>query len=177
MSLLTLPTLENTKKEEVKDVYAQALNSFGTVPNGLKLWAVSPQKLSMQWGNMMNDMSKDSENLKFKIIMRYILANKDSCKYCIGFNKGMLMNMFDMDEKVVDELENNPSIAPLDEKNLTLLLFSLKAYKNGHLIEKNDIDELKKLGTTEEEIFDAVYAASYTHVVNTLFEVFNIELD
>jgi len=53
----------------------------------------------------------------------------------------------------------------------------LRAYKDAHSIQKEDIDMLKKLGTTEEEIFDAVYAASYTHVVNTLFETFNIEAD
>jgi hypothetical protein len=174
MSLLILPTVENAK-DEVKDIYTQALNNFGMVPNGLRLWGVSPQKLKMQWGNMMNDMSKDPENLKLKVIMRYILANKDSCEYCIGFNKGMLMNMFKIEESVIDGLENDPSTAPLDEKHLALLLFSLRAYKDAHSIQKEDIDMLKKLGTTEEEIFDAVYAASYTHVVNTLFETFNIE--
>lgn len=176
MSLLNLPTQENATGE-VKEIFDQAQEKFGIIFNGLRMWAVSPDKLSAQWKSMNKSMSKEPETVKMYTILRYILARRDECSYCISFNEGMLINMFGLDLDLVKSLNKDPLKSPLDDKHKALMTFALQAVIKPDSIEKKDMDSLKEFGVSEMEIFDVVYVASYTFVVNTLFETFNIEKD
>ena len=176
MSLLSLASVENSTGE-VKEIFQKAQEQFGVLFNGLRIWAVSPEKLSAQWDAMSKTMAKDPQTVKMYTILRYILADKDECTYCIGINEGMLINMFGLDLELVENLQTNPLLAPLDNKHKALMTFALQAVTNPDSIGSKDINSLKEFGASEMEIFDVVYAASYTSVVNTLFKTFKIEKD
>ena len=176
MSLLNLPTAENATGE-VKEIFDEAQEKFGVLLNGLRMWAVSPDKLSTQWENMNKNMSKGPETAKMYTILRYILANKDECHYCISVNESMLINMFDLDIELVNSLRKDPLKAPLDDKHKALMSFALQAVTNPGSIGIKDINSLKEFGASEMEIFDVVYVASYTFVLDTLLETFKIQKD
>lgn len=101
-------------------------------------------------------------------MMRMLLGEAQECTYCLGLNKGMLLNMFKvpMDELVA--LSKDPSTAKLDEKQKTMLLFILKAAKTPHDTSSKDFDALKKLGWSDTDIFEAVKAGTNV-VAATLF--------
>ena len=176
MSLLNIPTVENATGE-VKEIFDEIQNAFGMVPNGIKLWSANPEALRGQWNHIKQRMSKDQEDQKLHTIIRYLVSGEGGCNYCIGFNGGMLINMYGVTQDELIAMKDKPSAAPLDKKNKALLVFAMKAIKDAESITAGDISLLKSLDITEMEMFDIVHAASHMLVVNTLFKTFKVEQD
>jgi len=176
MSLLNIATVENATGE-VKEIYDEILGMFGMVPNGIKTFSINPKALKMQWEGIKNVLSKDKEDRLLYGLVRYLMSNRNDCKYCIDFNAGMLISQCGVTQGELDETFKNPANAPLNEKNKALLLFAIKSIKNAHSVDANDINTLKQLGASEIEIFDIVKSASHMFVVNTLYDTFKVEQD
>ena len=176
MSLLNIPTVENATGE-IKEIFDEIQGMFGSVPNGIRLWSASPEALKGQWNHIKQRMSKDKENQKLHTIIRYLVSDESNCKYCVGFNGGMLMNMYGVSQDELTAMKDDPSSAPLDSKNKALLVFAMKAIKDADAVNSEDINALKDLGINETEIFDIVHAASHMLVVDTLFKTFKVEQD
>jgi len=176
MSLLHIPA-EEEATEDVKKIFAEIESMIGRVPNGLKLWSVSPRALRAQWAGMKSILSRPKEEQKLYAIIRYLASEENGCTYCIGLNGGMLINYYDVTQDELIAMQKDPASAPLEEKNKALLLFAMKAIKDADSVSANDIDTLTRLGISEEEMFNIVLAASHMFVVNTLFKTFKVEQD
>jgi len=176
MSLLHIPPKEEAT-EDVKKIFTEIESMIGRVPNGLKLWSVSPRALRAQWAGMKSILSRPKEEQKLYAIIRYLASEENGCTYCIGLNGGMLINYYDVTQDELIAMQKDPASATLDEKNKALLLFAMKAIKDADSVSANDIDVLTKLGISEEEMFNIVLAASHMFVVNTLFKTFKVEQD
>jgi alkylhydroperoxidase/carboxymuconolactone decarboxylase family protein YurZ len=176
MSLLNEATLKNATGE-VKAIFDEVLEKRGTIPNGLRLWSVSPDALKMQWANIKKMFTKSPEEQKLLTIIRYLAANKNDSKYCIGLAGKMLIDNFGFTQKSLLSMLEAPSIAPLDKKHKALLIFAMKSISNADDINQNDIILLKEIGITEMEMFDIVRTASHMFVVNTLFKTFKVVAD
>ena len=90
---------------------------------------------------------------------------------------GMLMNMHGMSQEELLAMKEDPTKSPLEKKNKALLLFAIKAVKSPDSVNAEDIEALKQLGISEEEMFEIVKSASHMFVVNTLFRTFKVEQD
>ena len=176
MSLLHIPA-EEEATEDVKKIFAEIESMIGRVPNGLKLWSVSPRALRAQWAGMKSILSRPKEEQKLYAIIRYLASEENGCTYCIGLNGGMLINYYGVTQDELIAMQKDPASAPLDDKNKALLLFAMKAIKDADSVSANDIDTLTRLGISEEEMFNIVLAASHMFVVNTLFKTFKVEQD
>jgi len=176
MSLLHIPA-EEEATEDVKKIFAEIESKIGRVPNGLKLWSVSPRALRAQWAGMKSILSRPKAEQKLYAIIRYLASEENGCTYCIGLNGGMLINYYDVTQDELIAMQKDPASAPLDDKNKALLLFAMKAIKDADSVSANDIDTLTRLGISEEEMFNIVLAASHMFVVNTLFKTFKVEQD
>ena len=176
MSLLKIATVE-TATGEVKEIFNEIQSAFGMVPNGIRLWSMNPERLKMAWDNIKELHSKDEDTQKLHTIIRYLISEAEDCKYCIGFNGNMLINIYGMSQDSLLEMSKNPSMAPLGNKNKALLLFALKAAENSDAVNIEDINALKELNISEKEMYDIVYYASQMHVVDTLFKTFKVQAD
>ena len=176
MSLLNEATLKNATGE-VKVIFDEVLEKRGMVPNGLRLWSVSPKALKAQWANVKTMFTKSYEEQKLLTIIRYLAANKNDSKYCIGLAGKMLIKNFDFTEESLLSMLEAPSTAPLDKKHKALLIFAMKSISDADDINERDINLLKELGISEMEMFDIVRTASHMFVVNTLFKTFKVEAD
>jgi uncharacterized peroxidase-related enzyme len=176
MNLLHIPSIEEAT-EDVKKIFAEIESMMGRVPNGLKLWSISPRALRAQWAGIKSILSRPKEEQKLYAIIRYLASEENGCTYCIGLNGGMLINYYGVTQDELIAMQKDPASAPLDEKNKALLLFAMKAIKDADSVSANDIDTLTRLGISEEEMFNIVLAASHMFVVNTLFKTFKVEQD
>lgn len=176
MSLLDIPKEENAS-EEVKAIFNEMKSMIGSVPNGMKLWSVNPRALKAQWSGMKSILSLPKEEQKLYTIIRYLASDKNACNYCIGLNAGMLINYYGVTKDELISMQEDPASAPLDERNKALLLFAMKSIKDADSVSEYDINLLKQLGISEEEMFNIVLAASHMFVVNTLFKTFKVEAD
>jgi len=176
MSLLKTVAV-NEADGKVKEIYDEIQNTFGQIPNGIQLWSMDPKALEDQWSHIKETLSMDKDTQKLHTILRFLTAKDVDCKYCVGFNAGMLINMFGMNMDELEGMKKSPLQAPLNEKNKELLVFTLKALKNAHEVNSRDIEKLEKLGLNQMEIFDTVRRASHMLVVTTLFDTFKVEKD
>lgn len=176
MSLLKTVKVDEAEGK-VKKIYGEIIQSFGSVPNALQLWSVNPQALEDQWNSIKVIMAMDIDSQKLHTIIRFLISEDNGCEYCIGFNKGMLLNMYGFSLDEIENIQKDPSSAPLEDKNKALLVFALKSINDAHSINKDDISKLEKLGCSQKNIFDTVQSASHMRVVTTLFDTFKVEVD
>jgi alkylhydroperoxidase family enzyme len=65
----------------------------------------------------------------------------------------------------------------MSDKEKALIKFVLKATKDPHGVTASDIDGLRGLGWSDQDIFDAVVHGARAVATNILFDAFKIELD
>lgn len=156
---------EADAKGDVKAVYDEIESAFGIVPEPIKGLSLNPKILRNTWESY--KISGENKNFSPKLgaMMRMLVAEKNNCEFCVGFNKGMLMGMLKVPEDEILALQKDPTTAKLPAKDKAMLLFMLKSTSTPQEVNKADIEGLKKLGWSEKDIMEGVNQA--THMVST----------
>ena len=145
---------------DVKAVYDEITAAWGFVPVVIKQYSVNPKLLRTQWELYRELMSNKNFDPKMQAMMRMLVSEKTDCKYCVGLNKGMLLNMFKLPMDEINALAKDPSTAKLDDKQKAMLLFMLKVANTPHDTTAGEIASLKKLGWSDKDIFEGVKSAA-----------------
>jgi AhpD family alkylhydroperoxidase len=110
---------------------------------------------------------------KLLAFIRLLVSEQEQCDYCIGMNSGILLQYGVLPENIA-EIKLDPSKAPLEEKELAMLLFVLSMVKNSNAIAQGDVDKLRNLGWNDTEILEASYHAATQVGVDKIFNAFKI---
>jgi len=173
MSLITIPSVESATGE-VKTVYDEILESWGVVPEPIRAFSHNPKLLRNSWERYKIDAKNENFSPKMTAMMRMLIAEAHACEFCIGFNKAMLMNFFEVSEDEIIALQKEPKTAKLDEKQKAMLLFMLKSTSTPHEVSKDDIEDLKKLGWSEKDIMEGVNQATHMVATSLFIDTFKI---
>jgi alkylhydroperoxidase family enzyme len=149
---------------------------MGFIPNAFKIFSPSEHVLEAQFRNLGYFMRHKSLGGKMLAFIRLLVSEQENCAYCVGVNTGILFQYGVLPESIV-EIRLDPSKAPLDEKELALLLFVLKVVKDSGSIAKEDMDQLRALGWNDSEILDATYHGATQIASDKIFNAFKIEND
>ena len=160
---------------DVKAVYAEIKAAYGIVPEPIKGLSLNPALLRNTWEMYKIMGSNKNFSPKTTTMMRYLIAEANRCKFCVGFNKGMLLNIFKMSEDEINALQKDPSSAKLDTKQKTMLLFMLKSTSHPHDVTQEEIDTLKKLGWSEKDIVEGAKQATEMVATSLFIDTFKIE--
>jgi uncharacterized peroxidase-related enzyme len=164
-------------KDDVKAVYEEITKAWGFVPIVLKQYSLNPKLLRTQW-ELYKELGENKNfDPKMLSMMRMILGESQDCAYCVGLNKGMLVNMFKVPMDEVVKLSKNASSAKLKPKQKAMLLFIIKAVKTPHETTKEDIAQLKKLGWSDADIFEGVKSGTNVIVATTLIDALKLQKD
>jgi uncharacterized peroxidase-related enzyme len=176
MSLIT--TIDAGQAEgSVARIYNEVREMFGYVPNGLKLDSVDPERMEIHWNGILATLNHPTLSQTFFTCLRYLIAEAGRCQYCIGINAGMLINMHGVAPEVVNGMAEDPTLAPLDEKEQALLLFALRMVKDSNASSREDMEALKAAGCSEREIFDAINNAAQMVAGDMVLNVFKVQPD
>ena len=85
--------------------------------------------------------------------------------------------MFKVPMDRIVALSKDPNSAKLDKKQKTMLLFILKAVKTPHDTTTKEIDALKKLGWSDQDIFEGVKAGTNVIVATLLIDALKLQRD
>lgn len=176
MSLLNTITPTNAEGE-IAAVYEEINQTWGMVPNPIQLYSVSPELLKNQWGKYKYLGASECPSQKMYAMIRLLVSKEAECEYCIGLNAGMLIEMFGLSVEEVQALKSDPSTASLDEKEKALLLFVLKAVSDPHSTTAEDLHQLRVLGLSDQQIFEAIEAGATMRAGNIIFDTFKVEVD
>jgi alkylhydroperoxidase family enzyme len=173
MALINLVEKEEATGR-VAEIYESMMNSMGFIPNAFKVFSPSAHVLDKQYGNLAYFMRHKTLGGKLLAFIRLLVSDREECKYCIGMNSGLLLQYGVLPDQL-SEIRVNPSLAPLDEKELHLLLFVLKVVKDSNSIKQADVETLQRLGWTDTDILEATYHGTAQSGVDKIFNAFKID--
>ena len=154
MSLIQ--TVDPEKAEgEVKEIYDAMQQNIGTIPSPMQLASASPQMMKMMWQSI--QYYTQHPNLGFGLLstIRYLVAEAYDYAFCINFNKNFL-KMQGMSDDDIEKTTQDPSQAPLDDKDRAMVAFVLNTIKSPTAVTRADIDQLHDLGWEDRDILDAL---------------------
>lgn len=175
MSLLKTVPLEEAEGK-LLELYDTAEQFFGTVPNNVKMFGVSPAMLENQVQFAVYSMEHPTLSAPFFAMIRLLVSHSTESPYCAHMNAGLLTQQGFTSEQI-EAAKAEAGQAPLDEKETALLLFVLKATKAPKSTEAKDVDDLRAMGWTDRDIFDALAHGARAVATNIIFDAFKLEND
>ena len=167
---LITPTTPTEDTEKVNAILKGTEEHLGFVPDGLRLYSISPPLLEAFVGSVGYFMAHPQLSQELLAMIRYLVSSDAKCSFCIDFNAGFLLNMGKTSEQLT-EAQNNSNNAPLPDNEKVLLNIALAAIHNPEGVSKADIDLAVQAGFSERDVFDAVVIAAnnkaFTHVLRT----------
>ena len=79
-----------------------------------------------------------------------------------------------MSEEDIKALPSKPELAPLEEKDLAMLLFVMKGIKSPESVTREDMDRLHELGWSDTDIYDALHHGALMIGPSVLMKAFKI---
>lgn len=166
------PTGEETRVAGVLSAIEQRL---GFVPDGLRLYTLSPPLLENFVGNVayFNGGGSGLRPLLTAMI-RYLVSWQSQCRFCIDMNEGFLVNM-GLQLEEVRATRAHPEVAPLPANEVTLLQLALKSVEHAGALTAADVENARAKGWSDRDIFDAVVQAANNRAFNYVLRAFNVE--
>lgn len=169
-NVLITPTVSAEDTKKVNAIFKGIEDHLGFVPDGLRLYSISPPILETFVNTIGYFMSHPDLSQDLLAMIRYLVSSKANCSFCIDFNEAILLNLGKTPEQLT-AARKDPTNAPLTTDEIVLLQIALAAINNPDGVDSDDIESAKAAGFTERNIFDAVIMASnnkaLTHVLRT----------
>lgn len=155
--------------------YDYFIKRMGRVPNVIELHSLNPSMLN-QLINFFEVFEK-SPNIDpvMRIYIRLLISKQGNCEYCIKLNSAILKHMEIKEEDIEASLKdiNNLNLDQ-NRKDLVLLVVNMM-YDN--MPSSDKIDELKDLGWTEKDIYDATMVGVLQRGMIQAIKGFQIDID
>jgi uncharacterized peroxidase-related enzyme len=162
------------EEARVAAIFSAIEQRLGFVPDGLRLYSLSPPLLEYFVGNVGYFNSGERLSPALMAMIRYLVSSNAKCQFCIDLNEGFLANMgVDLDR--VRAARSNPAAAPLEERERPLLHIALKAVTDPETVGAADVDAARAQGWTDRDIFDVVAQAASNRAFNYVLRTFNVE--
>ena len=175
MALLNLVEQENATGK-VAEIYQNMMDTMGFIPNAFKIYSPSEHILGQQVNNLNYYFRHSKLSGQLLAFVRLLVSEKEKCEYCVTTNTRILFQYGILPE-MVNEIIADPTKVPLDEKEKALLFFVLKVVRNSTSTTQEDIDSLRNLGWTDNEIMEATYHGTSQVSADMIFNAFKVTVD
>jgi alkylhydroperoxidase family enzyme len=175
VTALLHPEVPKGDEEKVDAILGAIEERVGFVPDGLRLYSISPPLLETFVGNIGYFNAGGTElPPTLSAMIRYQVSWNADCRFCIDMNEGFLTNLgLALDD--IRASRDNPDAAPLPENEKVLLKLAIKAVQEPEAVSEVDIDLARQAGWSDRAIFDAVAQAASNRAFNYVLRTFNIE--
>lgn len=172
---LLVPQIPEGDEAMVDGILKNIEEYVGYVPDGLRLYSISPPLLENYVRNIVYfNMGGTTLPRPLCTMIRYLVSWHAGCSFCIDLNEAFMLDM-DYSLEEVRAARDNPDVAPLAERERALLKFAVRAVGDPESISGADMEEVRNHGWTDREIFDAVAQAAGNRSFNIMLRTFKIE--
>lgn len=147
---------------------------LGFVPDGLRLYSLSPPLLEAFVANISYFRGGTSLSPVLTTMIRYLVSADAGCQFCIDLNEGFLSHL-GVDLELARKARSNPEFSPIASRELPLLKLALRAVEAPDEISAGDLRVARDHGWSDREIFDAVVQAANNRAFNHVLRTFKIE--
>lgn len=168
-------TLKTVTPEEATGKVAEAYSVFPEgipVPAPLVLMSASPDLLHLQSQIIRHYMTHSKLDMGLLAIIRYLAASEYDYEFCINLNTGILKMAGGFSDSELEDLKKTPENAPLEDSQKALLLFVLKVIKTPEEVKETDVEALREMGWSDQDIFDASFHGTSMIGMSKLFKAF-----
>ncbi|RLC03931.1 MAG: hypothetical protein DRH90_09975 [Deltaproteobacteria bacterium] len=171
-----IQTINPEKAEgDVKEIYDALKTNIGVIPSPMELASASPWMMKTMWQSI--QYFTRHPNLGFGLLstIRYLVAEEYEYAFCINFNKNFL-KMQGMSEEDIQKTAQDPSQAPLDDKDRAMVVFVMNAIKKPNAVTQADVDSLHSLGWEDGDILDAMSHATSMIGASIMMKTFKMDI-
>jgi uncharacterized peroxidase-related enzyme len=90
---------------------------------------------------------------------------------------GAALHRLTKDEELVIHMKEDYTKAPVENKQIAMLDYSVKLTKEPNKVSDEDVAKLKNVGLTDREILDICQVTAYFNFVNRMAEGLGVELE
>ncbi len=171
---LITPTVPAGDEARVAAILDGVKQHLGFIPDGLRLYTLSPPLLETFVGNVGYFNGGSRLQPRLMAMIRYLVSWQSKCQFCIDMNEGFLTSMgLSLDE--IRATRANSETAPLPDNEMALLRIALKAVDHPESVNHADLEKARAHGWQDRDIFDAVAQATSNRAFNLLLRTFNVE--
>jgi alkylhydroperoxidase family enzyme len=174
-----MPIIKTIEPEEATGELAKLYKVIetmrGSVGNNAKLFSVSPELLRQQMDFIKFYMNHPTLSMPLLASIRIMVSDSEECQFCIDFNTGMLINFAGWTLDQVIAMRKNIDDANLEKREIEMLKIVIKAIRNAHGVNANDLDTLREMGWSDSDILEAVNHATRMLATDIIFNTFKIE--
>ncbi|MEF8832260.1 MAG: peroxidase-related enzyme [Candidatus Thermoplasmatota archaeon] len=161
--------VENEKAEgKTKEVYDKIKEKRGKLSNIMKVQSLMPEAmdhhLDLYLSIMFDDRSLSREKCE---MIGVVVSSINGCDYCIKHHAEAL-NHFWRDKKKLNTLMENYEDLELSDQDKAMLKFVEKSTKKPDSVKEKELDELRKVGFSEDQILNIAMITSYFNFVNRI---------
>jgi uncharacterized peroxidase-related enzyme len=159
---------EDEVPEDVRSLWTRAQEKLGFVPNVLRVWALRPEHL-LRWRKYMDEVLKGPSGLSEaqREMIGVVVSTTNRCHYCITSHSAVLRELTG-DPALVDRLIANYRHAPLPANERAMLDFAVKMTEQTHRCSDADLDALRLLGWSDEDVMDIAETAAIFNLTNRM---------
>jgi len=162
-------------EQRVSAIFDAVQARIGFIPDGLRLYSLSPPLLETFLGNV-SYFNGGGTGLSPELtaMIRYLVSWQSGCRFCVDMNESLLVNL-GKDLESVRDARNNPDQSPFSDKDKALLRLALKATNSPEFVSKDDLDQARQHGWQDRDLFDTVVQAASMRAFNIVLRTFKIE--
>lgn len=162
--------------DKVVQIMAPYVAMLGRPPGGLQMLGISPALLEHYAGSIGYYMTHPNLSQPLLTFIRYLVSWRGDCAYCVDLNEAFLVNA-GMDLDAVRAARDDPERAPLEDREKRLLILAIDAVDDPASITDARMNELRELGWTDRDVFDAVWHATTNRAFGRTAEAFDLSPD
>ena len=158
----------NPLPDRIKKYFDICFEKLGLIPNVLLAYSHNTNKFDT-FTNMYNEiMLSDSGLSKLqREMIAVVVSSLNKCFYC-QVAHGASVRELSSNSELSEELIMNYNIADINEKDKLMLQFSEKLTLYSHKIEENDRNALRKVGFSDEDIWDIISVVGFFNMSNRI---------
>lgn len=166
---------EAAAQGSVKEVYDEMKNSLGMVPNVFKALSLFPEGLKLYVAMFKGTMFADTKLTRaVKEMIASTVSRINQCDYCLGHHKNF-MTQYGISPAVSEQVVNDPQSAEISDAEKRLLAYVEKVTRHAYKVTDADVEGLKEIGWTHEQILEATLVASLFNSINRFADALGVQ--
>ena len=143
--------------DEGREMYRQAENEYGFVPNLVKVFGQHPQVMST-WDELLESIRSRMDARRYELVT-LVAARELKSSYCmLAHGSIVLRDFYDSDQlaAIARDFRN----AGLSDTDVAIMAYAEQVVRDATGVSEQDFDSLRQHGLADEEIFDVAAAAA-----------------
>jgi uncharacterized peroxidase-related enzyme len=157
--------------DDVRAMYDRQQSFWGFVPNYARVFGHRPEIMAL-WAQLQAGIKRHMDKRRFELIT-FAASHTLRSTLCSLAHGKALTAFFTMED--IQAMARGASPASLTDAEAAMMAFSRKVARGAYLVTPADVQELKKHGFTDGEVFDIAAAVGARAFWTTVIESLGVE--